>query len=133
LRAVAAGERLPELDIPITRTLIVSGALATRDFQDVHHDAPAAQRRGLPDIIMNIYTTEGLVARYVTDWAGAGARLRRISLRLGVSNHPGDTMRMNGEVRSLEDGLAEVEVRGTNSLGEHVRATVLVELGGDDA
>jgi hypothetical protein len=133
MTAVEVGDRLPELAIPITRTLIVSGAIATRDFQDVHHDTPAAQARSLPDIITNIYTTEALVTRYVTDWAGPGTRLKKISLKLGVSNHPGDTMRLNGSIRSRQGRAVEVEVSGANSLGEHVRATVALDLpGGSD-
>jgi hypothetical protein len=83
---------------------------------------------------MNIYTTEGLVSRYVTDWAGPSAVLRRISLRLGVSNHPGDTMQFNGVVRGLRDGgELDVDVTGINSLGEHVVAAVTLRIpeGGD--
>ena len=43
--AVSVGERLPGLEIPITSTLIVGGALASRDFTPVHHDRAAAQPR----------------------------------------------------------------------------------------
>lgn len=45
---VAVGEELPALPIPLTRTLIVATAIASRDYQDVHHDLasrPSAGRR----------------------------------------------------------------------------------------
>ena len=61
----------------MTPTFVVSTAIATRDFQDVHHDRDRAVRRGSKDIFLNILTTTGLVQRYVTDWGGAagdGAR-----------------------------------------------------------
>lgn len=125
-----AGASLPPLDIALTRTLIVSGAVASRDFQPVHHDAEAARAQGAKDIFMNILTTNGLVARYVTDWAGPGAPIRGIALRLGVPNYPDDTMRLTGTVTKIEGEEAEVEVRGANSLGDHVVATVRVALGG---
>ena len=67
---VAVGDELPELVVPLTRTLIVSTALASRDFQDVHHDPVLAVERGSKDIFMNILSTNGLVGRYVTDWSG---------------------------------------------------------------
>ncbi len=67
---IKVGQSLPELAIPMTRTLIVATAIATRDFQDVHHDPALALERGSKDIFMNILTSNGLVARYVTDWAG---------------------------------------------------------------
>ena len=89
LEKLQTGESLPELELPITTTLIVSGAIASRDFQEVHHDRAIAQERGTPDIFMNILTTNGLVGRYVTDWAGPRALLRTLSIQLGVPNYPG--------------------------------------------
>ena len=122
------GETLPELVIPITPTQIVSGAIASRDYQDVHHDVPAARGKGSPDIFMNILTTNGLVGRYVTDWAGAEARILKIAIRLGVPNYPGDTMTLTGTVaRVEEDGSVAVAIRGANQLGNHVTGTVTLK------
>ena len=122
------GEALPELVIPITPTRIVSGAIASRDYQDVHHDVPAAREKGSPDIFMNILTTNGLVGRYVTDWAGAEARILKIAIRLGVPNYPGDTMTLTGSVARVgDDGSIEVAIRGANQLGNHVTGTVTVK------
>ncbi len=122
------GETLPELVIPITATRIVSGAIASRDYQDVHHDVSAAREKGSPDIFMNILTTNGLVGRFVTDWAGPQARVLKIAIRLGVPNYPGDTMTLTGSVaRAEEDGTVEVAVRGANRLGDHVTGTVTLK------
>ena len=52
--AVAVGDRLPELTIEGTPTFIVASALATRDFQDVHHDRDLAVQSGSKDIFLNI-------------------------------------------------------------------------------
>lgn len=46
--SVRAGDQLPPLEIEITRTLIVAGAIASRDYQDVHHDAELARQKGSP-------------------------------------------------------------------------------------
>jgi hypothetical protein len=125
---VEVGQELPGLDFPLTRTMIVSTAIASRDYQDVHHDPGLAQERGSQDIFMNILTTNGLVGRYVTDWAGPNAVLKAVKIRLGAPNYPGDTMLMSGSVTKKEDGLVEVSIRGANSLGDHVSGTVLFEL-----
>jgi acyl dehydratase len=117
---IQVGDKLPELQIPITALQIVSGAIATQDFENVHHDKAAAQAAGTPDIFMNILTTNGLVGRYLTDWAGEHARLKRIQLRLGAPNFPGDTMTMSAKVSGTENGIIEVEFRGKNGLGNHV-------------
>ncbi len=127
---VKLGDKLPELPIDITTTLIVAGALASRDYTRVHHDKSAAQAQGMQDVFMNILTTNGLVGRYVTDWAGADALLKGIAIKLGTPNLPGDTMRMTGTVRAKDQssGLVEVEITGKNSWGNHVTGTVKVAL-----
>src|SRR5439155_20485986 len=89
---VQEGDELPPLEVPLTRTLIVATAIASRDYQDVHHDPELAQQRGSQDVFMNILTTNGFVGRFVTDWAGPDATIKSISIRLGAPNYPGDTM-----------------------------------------
>lgn len=125
---VTVGEALPELSIPITRTLIVATAIASRDYQDVHHDPSLAHDRGSKDIFMNILTSNGLVDRYVTSWAGPAAVVKKIKIRLGSPNYPGDTMVMTGSVAAVDGRQVEVSVRGENSLGSHVTGTVVVQL-----
>ncbi|MFG2206996.1 MaoC family dehydratase [Streptomyces sp. NPDC048638] len=123
-----AGDELPPLEIRITRTLIVAGALASRDFQDVHHDAELAKEKGSPDIFMNILTTNGLVGRYITDHFGPTAVLRKVAIRLGAPNYPGDTMTLTGTVTEVEGDTARVRVIGANALGKHVTGTVTVRV-----
>lgn len=125
---VEVGDEIPVLEIPLTRTLIVSTAIASRDYQDVHHDPELAHEKGSKDIFMNILTTNGLVGRYVTDWAGPNAVLTSVRIRLGAPNYPGDTMRITGSVTGKDDGVIEVGIRGVNSLGDHVTGTVALAL-----
>ena len=125
---VKVGDKLPQLDIPLTRTLIASTAIATRDYTEVHHDHEIAHERGSPDIFMNILTSNGFVGRFVTDWAGPAARIKKVSIRLGAPNYPGDTMHMTGEVTDVSGDDVTVAVKGSNSLGDHVTGTVVVTL-----
>jgi acyl dehydratase len=128
------GQALPELVIPITHKLIVSCALATQDFMDVHHNAPAAQAAAMPDIFMNILTTNGLCARYLSDWAGPASRLKRINFKLMAPNVPGDTMIMQGQVVKLEqtdnESLATIDFAGKNSRGFHVTGSATLAVNG---
>ena len=126
--SIRVGDGLPACPVPITATLIVSTAIASRDYQDVHHDRELAMERGSPDIFMNILTTSGLCARYVTDWAGPEAVVKRLSIRLGVPNYPHDTMTMSGSVRAAKAGRVEVDIRGYNRIGDHVTGSVELEV-----
>jgi acyl dehydratase len=128
LSDVNVGDSLPDLPIPLTTSLIVGGAVASRDFTPVHHDKSAAQAAGMQDVFMNILTTNGLVGRYISDWAGPNALIRRVKIRLGTPNLPGDTMTLTGSVVSKEGDVVEVEVAGKNSWGNHVTGTVRVAL-----
>ena len=140
MTAGGAGDRpldgaLPERSFDVTPTFVVSTALATRDFQDVHHDRDAAVRRGGKDIFLNILTTTGLVQRYVTDWAGPSAVLGGIAIRLGAPCYPGDTLTFTGSASAFAGSASafagsasgcEVSVSGRTAAGEHVAGTVRV-------
>jgi hypothetical protein len=127
------GTVLPELRIEATPTFVISTAIATRDFQDVHHDRDRAVQRGSKDIFVNILTTTGLVQRYVTDWAGRDAEVRGVAIRLGVPCYAYDTLTFSGTVVAVEGDEHTVEVVGRNSLGDHVTGTVRVHLKGGTA
>ena len=132
---VSVGDALPEVLVPLTRTLIVSTAIASRDYQDVHHDAVLAEQRGSKDIFMNILSTNGIVGRYVTDWSGPAAVLTDVNIRLGAPNYPDDTMTLTGSVTAKDEeaghdgrGAVVVTLVGANSRGDHVTGTVRVLL-----
>lgn len=125
---VTEGTELPPLTIEATPTFVVSTALATRDFQDVHHDRDAAVERGSKDIFLNILTDTGLVQRFVSEWAGPEALIRSIKIRLGVPCYAYDTLTFTGRVVSASGRDVVVSVSGVDSLGEHVAGTVEVTL-----
>ncbi|MRH90376.1 acyl dehydratase [Nocardia sp. SYP-A9097] len=128
LDAVQVGTVLPELVIHADPTFVVSSALATRDFQDVHHDPEKAVQRGSKTIFVNILTDTGLVQRFVTDWAGPAARVKSISLRLGVPLYAGDTLTLSGAVSAVEGTDITIDVVGKDSLGDHITAKAVISL-----
>lgn len=129
LGSVAVGDKLPALEIPITSGLVVGGAVASRDFTPVHHDKKKAQEAGLPDIFMNILTSNGLMGRYVTDWSGPESTLKSIDIKLGAPNLPGFIMTITGEVKAINDDVVTIEVVGENNVwGMHMQGTVTVAL-----
>jgi hypothetical protein len=128
---ISEGDALPDLRIPITHKLIVGGAIATQDYIPVHHNLPAARAAAMPDIFMNILTTSGLCARYLSDWAGPGSRLHKLSFKLMAPNTPGDTMVMQGRVGALEQQhKISVDFAGKNNLGFHVTGSATLSLQG---
>jgi len=131
-RTVRVGDALATLVIPMTATLIAAGAIATRDFMPVHHDRDYAAVQGAPDIFMNILSDTGYCSRFLTDWAGPDAMVRRLAIRLGVPVFPGHTLTYTGSVRSVEvvgdERVVEVDFRATGDLGDHVTGTATLTL-----
>ena len=129
---ISVGDVLPALMIDMSATRIVAGAIASRDFMPVHHDRAYANEQGAPDIFMNILSDTGWCSRFLTDWAGPEAMVKRLAIRLGVPVFPGHVLTYNGSVtdvsRNGDDGLVEVEFSAVNELGEHVGGTATVSL-----
>jgi acyl dehydratase len=128
---VSVGDELCAMEVDVTPTVVVAGAVATRDFMPVHHDRDYANSQGAPDIFMNILSDTAYCSRFLTDWAGPDARIRRLAIRLGVPMFPGSKLVYTGTVSGLSrdgaEGIVEVEFRAVNDLGEHLTGTA--ELG----
>lgn len=123
-RTAAPADQLPPLKIEATPTFIVSSALATRDFQDVHHDRDKAIAHGSKDIFVNILTDTGLVQRFTTDWAGPAAQVRGISLRLLAPCYAYDTLEFSGEATDTDGDDVSVSVTAQGQLGLHLAGNV---------
>jgi acyl dehydratase len=129
---VHVGDAITPLVLEMTPTRVVAGAIATRDFMPVHHDRDYAIAQGAPDIFMNILSDTAYCSRFLTDWAGPDAMVKRLAIRLGVPACAGSTLSLSGAVtaKSLVDGegLVDVAFRGTNESGDHVTGTATLDL-----
>ena len=135
---IEVGDEVTPLEIPINTTMIVAGAIASRDFMPVHHDRDYANKQGSPNLFMNILTSNGYCVRFLTDWAGPEAMVKNLSIRLGVPCFPDDPLRFAGSVTgktrgsrqgATDENFVEVTFKASNSLGDHVIATVTLTLG----
>jgi hypothetical protein len=138
---VKPGQALPELAVDVSATLVVLGALASRDWRPMHHDQDFAQQRnGVRDIFLNTPNLAAWYERYLSDWTGPTGRLGRMSFQMRDSIFPGDRMVFRGSVESVETDAAgcawaavAVQVRVGERLCTECRARVaLPSAPGDD-
>jgi hypothetical protein len=82
----------------------------------------------MKDIFMNVLTSCGFAARYVTDWAGPAAVIKGHSTRLMASNFPGDVMTFTGTAEGpFQKGKeTKINLRCTNSLGTHMQSVFTI-------
>ncbi len=129
---IRVGDTLPALVIDVTASVIVAGAIATRDFMPVHHDRDYAKAQGAPDIFMNILSDTAYCSRFLTDWAGPEAMVKKLAIRLGVPVFPGSTLTYTGTVMGTwkedDEGMVEVELRASNNLGDHVSGAAVLSV-----
>jgi len=101
---VSVGDELAPLSVDVTATLVVLGAMASRDWRPMHHDYGfAVHRQGLKDIFLNTPNQAAWFERYLTDWTGPHGRLGRMTFRMRASVFPGDTMVVGGRVTDVEE------------------------------
>ena len=127
---VRLDQELPSFEVPVTVTSVMATALATRDYQPVHHDVEKVKSLGNETVFTNTHTTAGHLEKLVMQWAGPDAFLKSLKLRLGVPNYAGDKMILKGKVIALDPATKRVTVAavGSNSRGDHVTADLVVEL-----
>ena len=140
LQDVAEGLQLPPLSFDVTPTIVVLGAIASRDWRPMHHDyAFAVHHQGLKDIFLNTPNQAAWFERYLTDWTGPFGRLGRMTFRMKGSVFPGDTMVVSGTVTDVgvdDTGCGWAGLAVTLSVGEDVKtrcsARIAIPISPDD-
>jgi acyl dehydratase len=122
---IRIGDKLPELRVLMTAQKIISAAAATRDWQPIHHDHAAAIQAGLRGVILNSPSQAGWISRFITDWAGAGAIIKRMSFKMKDAICPGDEMTLTGEVAGIDGNRITVTI--TINAGEKLKTTAEVQ------
>jgi len=129
----APGTRLPTLSQPVSATTIVLGALASRDWRPMHHDADfARERNGVRDIFLNTPNQAMWIERCITDWLGIRARIGRLGFRMTRPVFPRELMEISARVTDVSDGVGlawvglEIDVLadGEPSTSAHARVAV---------
>jgi acyl dehydratase len=105
---VTEGERLPGLQVRVTRADLIRYAGASGDFNPIHWDQRAAREVGLPDVIAHGMLTMALANRLVTTWAGDPGALVECTARftrpLVVADGPDGTLvELSGTVAQRRD------------------------------
>lgn len=102
LGELQTGQKLQALCHDLSASDIVLGAMASRDWRPMHHDASfARERSGKKDIFMNSPNQAAWFERYINDCFGPLTRIRRLAFKMKRSVYPDATLRITGEVAAI--------------------------------
>ncbi|MBW2939915.1 hypothetical protein [Zhongshania aquimaris] len=96
---VHIGDDIASLEVNISCTDIVSGALASRDYSPLHHDFHyVSEQAGHQDIFLNTPHQAALFERFLSDWSGPRGRLGRMGFTMKNSIYANSAFIINGQV-----------------------------------
>jgi acyl dehydratase len=113
--AFEAGQELERRSFRVARGDLVRYAGASGDFNPIHWSDRVARSVQLPGVIAHGMYTLALAGRAVTDWVGDPARVTSFGARftkpvIVPDDDEGTTVDVTGVVKSVDDGLATIDV-----------------------
>ena len=104
------GDEIEPLSVTPDKYLTVRYAGASGDFNPIHIDEDFARQVGLPGCILHGLYTMAQSARSATAAGGGPASLKRLSVQFRGMGVPESELSITGTVRSVDDGVAIVEM-----------------------
>jgi len=102
MNAPKAGDSIPIFEKLVTTDFIMAYGAATWDWHRVHYDEEFARAQGLPGVVLDGQAAGAIFARALTDGFGPRAFVTKLSCRLRAMVTPGDVLRCEGEVSTVE-------------------------------
>jgi len=128
--ALTPGAALPGWEHRFTEVDLVAYGAATWDWHRVHYDLEYARSRKLPGVLIDGQVYGAIFAKLATRWAGPGAFLSGMGLKMRSMAFAGDTLRAEGEVRSVDalDSGHQVQLAQRLLCGDRLIAEALTTL-----
>jgi acyl dehydratase len=117
---IEAGSKIPQRVFWVDRALLKRYADASGDQNPIHQDQAFAVNVGLPNVIAHGMLTMGLVATYISDWAGGAANVKEYGARFTkpviVPEGQKVDLTVDGTVAELlADGAIRIELTATSA------------------
>ena len=117
---IEVGSKIPQRVFWVDRELLKRYANASGDQNPIHQDQTFAVNVGLPNVIAHGMLTMGLVATYISDWAGGTANVKEYGARFTkpviVPEGQKVDLTVDGTVAEvLADGAIRIELTATSA------------------
>jgi acyl dehydratase len=119
---IEVGAEIGPLEIHPTTQQLVKYAGASGDFYQIHYDKDFALKNNLPGVILHGALKNAFLGQLMTDFAGPGGWLRKLSVQYRGMDQPGSKVACKGRVvkKYVEGGqhLVDCEIWLENAKGE---------------
>lgn len=96
---VEVGTELPAMTKKPTTRQLVKWAGASQDWNELHYDKDAAQKGGLPNVIVQGHLTSSFLAQLLTDWMGGeDGFVKKMEVKWKQFHFPGQEILCRGNV-----------------------------------
>ncbi len=99
---IQIGDEITPLVKEIGIARMMAYGAATWDWHRVHYDEEFARTQGLPGVVLDGQAAGAIFARALTDGFGPSTFVTKLSFRLRAMVTPGDVLRCEGEVSTVE-------------------------------
>jgi acyl dehydratase len=121
MSGTTAGTQLPTLEQQATLQTSVAYAGASGDLNPLHYDQEfAGQVSPTGGIIAHGMYSMGLASRLLTEFAGGPEHVLEVQVRFARPWPLGSTTTFGGTVKTVEDGVATVDLFADNENGDRV-------------
>ncbi len=118
---ITVGTELPTIEQPSSLTTSVTYAGASGDYNPLHYDQEfAGQVSPTGGIIAHGMFSMGLASKVLTGFAGGPEHVLEVGVRFTRPWPLGTTATFGGTVKTVEDGVATVELWGRDADGERI-------------
>lgn len=117
------GGIMPPLERTIALPDMVAYAGATWDWHRLHYDTDYVKAMQVPGPVVDGQVFGALLVEALQDWLGPAWWVRRLDFRFANLVFAGETVRCEGEITSLDDGVVTVALR-VLVIGDRARAAV---------
>lgn len=96
---IEIGDKLPEINMPLTLHRLVMEAGVNRDLSMIHHDKAVAQSTGANDAYANTFFLMALFERQLRSLMGSQGSINKLGpMRMMGFNCVGDNLCVKGEI-----------------------------------
>lgn len=108
MKEVKEGHQLPALERKLDVVDLMAYGAATWDWHPLHYDRSYTEKLGVQGPVVDGQMFGALLSKQLIDWVGPRAFITNLALRYNAMVFAGETVRCEGRVSRVAEGVIEI-------------------------